>query len=95
VQPSASSHRKSEAVEKALDMLSGQPAAPQEVLKLAKELKRELAFGFGRRILEMLNTQSALADAQMEHIRCQADWNSARLRLLASAGKMGRASVDR
>jgi outer membrane protein len=41
-------------------------------------------------ILEMLNTQSALADAQMEHIRCQADWNSARLRLLASAGKLGR-----
>lgn len=46
-------------------------------------------------ILEMLNTQSALADAQMEYIRCQADWNSARLKLLASAGKMGRASVDR
>jgi outer membrane protein len=46
-------------------------------------------------ILEMLNTQSALADAQMEHIRCQAEWNSARLRLLASAGKLGRAAVDR
>jgi outer membrane protein len=46
-------------------------------------------------ILEMLNTQSALADAQMEHIRCQADWNSARLRLLASAGKLGRAVVNR
>ncbi len=46
-------------------------------------------------ILEMLNTQAALADARMEHIRCQADWNSARLRLLASAGKMGRAAVDK
>lgn len=46
-------------------------------------------------ILEMLNTQSALVDAQMEHIGCQADWNSARLRLLASAGKLGRAAVDR
>jgi len=46
-------------------------------------------------ILEMLNTQSALADAQMEHIRCQADWNSARLRLLASAGKLNRAAVDK
>jgi len=46
-------------------------------------------------ILEMLNTQSALADAQMEHIRCQSDWNSSRLRLLASAGVMGRAAVDR
>lgn len=46
-------------------------------------------------ILEMLNTQSALAEAKMEHIRCQADWNSARLRLLASAGKLGRAAVAR
>jgi outer membrane protein len=46
-------------------------------------------------MLEMLNTQSALADAQMEHIRCQADWNSARLRLLASAGKLNRAAVDK
>ena len=46
-------------------------------------------------ILEMLNTQSALADAQMEHIRCQADWNSARLRLLASAGTLNRAAVDK
>jgi outer membrane protein len=46
-------------------------------------------------ILEMLNTQSALADAQMEHIRCQADWNSARLKLLASAGMMGWTAVDR
>ncbi|MGD0280396.1 MAG: TolC family protein [Smithella sp.] len=45
-------------------------------------------------ILEMLNTQSALADAQMEYIRCQADWNSARLRLLASAGKLDRTAVS-
>ena len=28
-------------------------------------------------ILEMLNTQSALADARMEHIRCRAEWDSA------------------
>lgn len=46
-------------------------------------------------ILEMLNTQSALADAQMENIRCQAEWNSARLKLLASAGKLGRTAVNR
>ena len=46
-------------------------------------------------ILEMLNTQSALADARMEYIRCQAAWNSARLRLLASAGTLNRAAVDK
>ena len=46
-------------------------------------------------ILEMLNTQSALADARMEYIRCQAEWNSARLRLLASTGKLNRAAVGK
>jgi outer membrane protein len=46
-------------------------------------------------ILEILNTQSALADAQMENIRCRTEWNSARLRLLASAGKLGREAVSK
>jgi outer membrane protein len=46
-------------------------------------------------ILEMLNTQSALADARMESIRSQAEWNAARLRLLASARTLNRAAVDR
>ena len=41
-------------------------------------------------IMEILNTQAALADAQKERILCVAEWRSARLRLLASAGQMGR-----
>lgn len=40
-------------------------------------------------ILELLATQSALADAQQERIRCLAEWRSARLRLFASAGLFG------
>lgn len=44
-------------------------------------------------IMELLNTQAALADAQNERIRCLAEWRAARLRLLASAGQMGRAAV--
>jgi outer membrane protein len=44
-------------------------------------------------ILEILSTQGALADAQLERIRCQTDWRAARLRLLASAGAMGRFAV--
>jgi outer membrane protein len=44
-------------------------------------------------VIELLNTQAALADAQNERIRCLAEWRSARLRLLASAGQMGRSSV--
>lgn len=41
-------------------------------------------------ILEILNTQTALSDAQQERIRCLAEWRSARLRLLANSGQMGR-----
>ena len=40
-------------------------------------------------ILELLNTQTALADAQQERIRCIAEWRSARLRLMANAGVLG------
>jgi len=34
-----------------------------------------------------------LSDAQQERIRCLADWRGARLRLLASAGGLGRVGV--
>jgi outer membrane protein len=72
--------------------------ASDALLKAAKESlevsQRKFEKGAAD-VLEMLNTQAALADAQMEHIRCQAEWNSARLRLLASAGKMGRDAVNR
>jgi outer membrane protein len=41
-------------------------------------------------ILEILNAQSALADASQERIRCVAEWNEFRLKLLAIAGILGR-----
>ena len=44
-------------------------------------------------IMEILNTQRSLSDAQEERIRCLSEWRSARLRLLASAGEMGRSAV--
>lgn len=46
-------------------------------------------------IVEMLGAQSALADALAQRIRCQAEWRSARLRLLASSGILGRSALDR
>jgi len=46
-------------------------------------------------ILEVLNTQAALADAQQERIRSLAEYRSARLRLLANVGMMGRDAVER
>ena len=44
-------------------------------------------------IMEILSTQSTLSDAQQERIKCLAEWHSARLRLLASAGRMGRSAA--
>jgi outer membrane protein len=40
-------------------------------------------------ILELLNQQGALADAQQERIRCLAEWRSSRLRLMANTGVLG------
>lgn len=45
-------------------------------------------------ILEVLNTQTALADAQQERIRCLSEWREARLRLMANAGVLGRTAVN-
>jgi outer membrane protein len=44
-------------------------------------------------ILDILNTQSAFLDAQQRRIRCLAEWRSARLRLLASAGALGMSNI--
>lgn len=44
-------------------------------------------------ITEMLSTQATLSDARHQRIRSLAEWHSARLRLLASAGKIGRTAV--
>jgi len=44
-------------------------------------------------IVELLNAQTALADAKGERIRCLAEWRSARLNLLASAGVLNRADL--
>ena len=45
-------------------------------------------------ILELLSTQTALAEAQQEKIRCISEWRSSRLRLLASAGLLGKGGVQ-
>lgn len=63
--------------------------AAQEALKVSK---RKYEKGVAD-ILEILNTQAALSDAQQERIRDLAEWRSARLQLLANAGVMGRSMV--
>lgn len=44
-------------------------------------------------ILELLSTQAALADARSERVRCVAEWRTARLTLLTSAGVLNRTSA--
>ena len=44
-------------------------------------------------ILEVLSSQSSLADAEQERIRAVAEWRSARLRLLSNSGFLGRADL--
>ena len=71
-------------------------AASQTWLAAAQEAQASVArkFGLGAAdILEMLATQSALLEARQERIRTQAEWRSARLRLLASAGVLGREAI--
>ena len=71
-------------------------AASQAWLDAAQEAQASVQrkFGLGAAdILEMLATQAALLEARQEHIRCQAEWRSARLRLLAGAGVLGRAEI--
>lgn len=46
-------------------------------------------------ILELLATQSALADAQQERVRCLSEWQSTRLRLMTAAGELSVASIGK
>ena len=45
-------------------------------------------------ILELLTAESQVADAQQERVRCISEWRSARLRLLADSGLLGRAAIQ-
>ncbi|MET0541668.1 MAG: TolC family protein [Variovorax sp.] len=45
-------------------------------------------------VLDILNSQKALADAQEESIRCISEWHSASLRIMAAAGQLGIAELN-
>lgn len=72
--------------------------ASEDLLKAAQSALAVSQRKYDKRaadILEVLNTQSALADARQERVRCLADWRAARLKLLASVGQMGRSAADK
>lgn len=70
--------------------------ASEKLLSAAQESLNTSQRKYGKGaadILEILNTQTALSDAQQERIRSLAEWRSARLRLLSNVGMMGRSAV--
>jgi outer membrane protein len=70
--------------------------AAQLLLSSAQESLQSLQRRYNRGaadMVELLSAQSALSDAQQEHVRSRAEWRSAKLKLLASAGVMGRIPV--
>jgi len=64
-------------------------ATAQEALAVSKRKYDQGAAD----ILEILNAQTALAEARQERIRSLAEWRSARLRLLACGGVLGRTAI--
>jgi outer membrane protein len=70
--------------------------ASQELMQAAQQSlessQRRYSSG-ATSILELLTTQAALADARSERVRCLAEWRTARLVLLASAGVLSEASL--
>lgn len=70
--------------------------ASQQLLQAAQAALQSVQRKFDKGaadILEILSTQAALADAQQERIRDRAEWRSARLRLLADTGVLGRSGL--
>ncbi|MDA8417834.1 MAG: TolC family protein [Desulfobacteraceae bacterium] len=63
--------------------------AAQEALTVTKRKYDKAAAD----IMQLLSVQAALADARQERIRSLADWRSARLRLMSSAGQLGRSAI--
>lgn len=67
--------------------------ASQTLLQAARQIvasSRKRYLDGAADILELLSSLNALTEAQQERIHCIADWNSARLRLWASAGNLSR-----
>ena len=74
----------------------GNLESSQRLLQAAQNARASVQRKFDRGasdILDILSTQAALADAYQQRIRCLAEWRSARLRLLAAAGGLGRKDI--
>jgi len=78
------------------DSAAGNLAASELLLRSARAamVSSEKRYEKGATdILELLSVQASLSDALQERARCLSDWRSTRLRLVASAGVLGREQV--
>ena len=68
-------------------------AASKNLLDAAEQSRDSVQRRYDRDaadVRDLLGTQASVDEAQQERLRCLADWRSARLRLLAVAGRMGK-----
>lgn len=68
-------------------------AASKNLLDAAEQARDSVQRRYDRDaadVRDLLGTQASVDEAQQERLRCLADWRSARLRLLAVAGRMGK-----
>lgn len=82
----ARAHADAQAAQRNLD-------ASVQLLDAATEAQASARRKFEQRagnLGELINLQSALSEARQERIRCLAEWRSARLRLMAGAGILGK-----
>ncbi|GAB3629962.1 Fis family transcriptional regulator [Pandoraea terrae] len=74
---------------------SGPQAALLEVAQRAYAASEHRYLAGGGNILELLNTQSSLAQAKRQTIQALTDWRTARLQLAAKLGKLGVWRIER
>lgn len=82
----ARAHADAQAAQRNLDASAQLLEAATDAQASARRKFEQRAGNLG----ELINLQSALSEARQERIRCLAEWRSARLRLMAGAGILGK-----
>lgn len=82
-----------QSVQTSTDMVKDSAALLDIAQRSFTAAQRRYQAGVGN-ILELLNAQTALANAQQQRVQALADWRAARLRLAGSLGRLGRADVQ-
>jgi outer membrane protein len=77
-----------QAVQTSTDSVKDSATLPDIAQRSFTAAQHRYQAGVGN-ILELLNAQTALANAQQQRVQALADWRAARLRLAGSLGHLG------